>query len=110
MRTPSFFVACILLITSSAVARDIFVDNMLGDDRRGGSVAAPTGDGGGPCQSIAKALRIALPGDRIIVANTGQPYRESITVQGPRHSGSERYPTTIIGNGATLDGTISMTN
>jgi len=108
MRTPSFFVACLLLITSFAHASDIFVDNMLGDDRRGGSVATVTGEGGGPCRSIAKALRITLPGDRIIVANTGQPYRESITVQGPRHSGSERYPTMIIGNGATLDGTISM--
>ena len=42
------------------------------------------------------------------MANTGQPYRESITLQGPDHSGSDRYPTMIIGNGATLDGTNSM--
>lgn len=108
MRTHSFIAACILLACSSASGSDIFVNNVQGDDRRGGSMAIVTGEGGGPCRSIAKALRIALPGDRIIVANTGQPYRESITLQGPNHSGSDRYPTMIIGNGATLDGTASL--
>jgi len=107
MRTP-FVAACLLLICSAASARDIYVNNMLGDDRRGGSMELPTGTEGGPCRSIAKALRIALPGDRIVVANTGQPYRESITIQGPKHSGSDRFPTVIAGNGATLDGTISL--
>jgi hypothetical protein len=93
---------------SSAVARDIFVNNVLGDDRRGGTMAAVGDEGTGPCRSIAKALRIACPGDHIVVANTGQPYRESITVQGPRHSGIDRFPTIIRGNGATLDGSMSM--
>jgi hypothetical protein len=98
----------ILLLGASAHARDIFVDNVLGDDRRAGTMAAVAGETGGPCRSIAKALRIALPGDRIVVAKTARPYRESITIQGPRHSGDDRYPLVIVGNGATLDGTFSL--
>jgi hypothetical protein len=97
-----------LLAAAAAPARDIYVNNQLGDDRRGGWLPQPAGEGGGPCRSIAKALRIAQPGDRILVANTGQPYREGITVQGPRHSGTDNYPLVIIGNGATLDGTMSL--
>jgi hypothetical protein len=108
MRSYTNTIACILLVTSSAVARDIFVDNVIGDDRRGGSMATVTGDLGGPCRSIAKALRVAQPGDRIVIAKTAEPYRESITIQGPRHSGTDRYPLVIIGNGATLDGTVSL--
>src|SRR5262245_5623529 len=92
----------LLLGCSSAVAGDIFVNNVVGDDRRGGSSPVVTSESGGPCRSIAKALRISLPGDRIVIANTGQPYREGITLQGGRHSGSDRFPTTILGNGATL--------
>ena len=98
----------ILFLGVSAHARDIFVDNLLGDDRRAGTMAAVAGETGGPCRSIAKVLRIALPGDRIVVAKTAEPYRESITIQGPRHSGDDRYPLVIAGNGATLDGTFSL--
>ncbi len=109
MRFSAVFVVLSSLISSSSVlARDIFVNNVVGDDRRGGSMAEVSGEGLGPCRSIAKALRIASPGDHIVLANTGQPYRESITLQGPRHSGIDRYPTIISGNGATLDGTISL--
>jgi hypothetical protein len=100
--------ALVCFAAPSLFARDIFVNNLLGDDRRGGSLPAPAGEGGGPCRSIAKALRIAQPGDRIVIAKTDQPYRESITLQGPHHSGDERFPTTIVGNGATLDGTASL--
>src|SRR5437762_10801500 len=110
MRFAVVVVVLALMSVSSALARDIFVNNVLGDDRRGGTMAAVGDEGTGPCRSIAKALRIAYPGDRIIVANTGQPYREGITVQGPRHSGLDRFPTIISGNGATLDGSMSLSD
>jgi len=90
------------------LARDIYVDNVNGDDRQGGHLPQVQGEGGGPCRSITKALRIAQPGDRIVVANTGVPYRECLTLQGPQHSGSDNFPTQINGNGATLDGTMSL--
>jgi hypothetical protein len=47
---------------------------------------------------------MAQAGDHIIVANTGQPYRESLTLTGHRHSGSPLGPLVISGNGAVLDG------
>jgi hypothetical protein len=108
MRFAAIAVLVSLISVSLTSARDIFVNNVLGDDRRGGTMAAVGDEGTGPCRSIAKALRITSPGDRIVVANTGQPYRESITVQGPRHSGIDRFPTIISGNGATLDGSMSL--
>src|SRR4051794_38601022 len=95
------------LFASPALARDIFVDNQLGDDRRAGTSPIVTGETG-PCLSIAKALRVAQPADRIVIANTGRAYREGITLQGARHSGTTRFPLTIVGNGAVLDGTMSL--
>jgi len=108
MRTLLLAVTGLFVSPTSIFAVDIFVDNVLGDDRRGGSAATVSSEGIGPCRTIGKALRVAPPGDRIVVANTGQPYREGITLQGPRHSGSDRFPTTIAGNGATLDGSVSL--
>jgi len=108
MRRFMFVYTCLVAMASQASAIDIYVDNLLGDDRRAGTSTIVSGDGGGPCRTISRALRAATPGDRIIIANTGQPYRESLTLQGPRLSGSDRYPTTIVGNGATLDGTAPL--
>jgi hypothetical protein len=103
--------ACLVMVIaplSATLARDIFVDNRLGDDRRTGGAPESTGEVVGPCRSIAKALRVARPGDRIVLASTGEPYREAISIQGPRHSGSDRFPLVILGNGATLDGSIPL--
>ncbi|MCI0357967.1 MAG: right-handed parallel beta-helix repeat-containing protein [Planctomycetaceae bacterium] len=97
-----------LVVPTLASARDIYVDNVNGDDRLGGHSPTAQGEAGGPCRSIAKALRIARNGDRVILANTGVPYRECVTIQGPRNSGDENYPLQIQGNGATLDGTMSL--
>ncbi len=100
----------ILLLTGVAVyggnvqGRDIFVNNKTGDNRRDGSSAVMVGQAGGPCRSIGRALELAKNGDRIIVAATGEPYRESITLQASRHSGDKRRSFEIIGNGAVLDG------
>lgn len=91
-----------------ASARDIFVDNVNGDDHRGGQAPISQGAAGGPCRSIAKALRIAGKSDRIVLANTGVPYRECVALQGANHSGDEIAAFQIVGNGATLDGTVSL--
>lgn len=85
-------------------ARDIFVNNELGDDQSDGGSADAGDAAGSPVRSIRRALVLAGPGDRIILAKTSQPYRESVTLQGPRHSGIALRPFTIIGNGAILDG------
>ncbi len=94
----------LLLLSSPAFARDIFVDNIGGDDRHEGRAPVARNVGGGPCRTIAQALRLARGGDRIVLAPTGEPYRECITLHGAQHSGSARRPFVILGNGATLDG------
>jgi hypothetical protein len=55
-------------------------------------------------RTIEKALRLARQGDRIQVENTGEPYRESISLTGSRHSGYSLEPFVLAGNGAVLDG------
>lgn len=91
-----------------ADARDIYVDNRNGDDRNDGSQPSIGSVGVGPCRTVTRALKHAQKGDRIILADTGEPYRESITLQGGRHSGSADIPFVIVGNGATLDGTSAV--
>lgn len=92
------------VLVGNAVARDLYVDNLAGDDGRNGQSSDSRGLVSGPCRSIGRALRLAGPGDRIIVAATGEPYRESITLQGGWHSGTELQPFRIVGNGAVIDG------
>ncbi len=97
---------CLVLLLWSipAVGRDIFVDNTGGDDRSTGQQPRNTVDRSGPVQTIAKALWLAASGDAIVLAKTDQPYRESISLVGSRHSGTARQPFVIRGNGAILDG------
>lgn len=96
-----------LLITSPVVARDLIVDNLRGSDSQNdrGLIAGPATYG--PYRSINRALAGAQTGDRIVLTNTGEPYRESISLNGLRHSGYPGAPFEIIGNGATLDGTVA---
>ncbi len=91
-------------ISAGASARDIFVNNVAGDDRFTGAAASTQGARIGPCKTIARALELAAKGDRIVLAATGEPYRESITLQAGRHSGSGDRPFEIVGGGATLLG------
>lgn len=96
-------------IVTSASARDIFVDNLGGDDRNNGATLRPQGKSNGPCKTIGKALRLVMSGDRIILmAHPDEPYRETIAVQGGFCSGREGSPVEIIGNGAVLDGSVSL--
>jgi parallel beta-helix repeat protein len=106
MRTLAFVVV-FLSLASTASAADWFVDNVAGDDRLSGYSPTSISNYDGPVRTIAKALRHASHNDRIILANTGEPYRESISLVG-RHSGDEQLPFMIIGNGAVLDGQLPV--
>jgi hypothetical protein len=95
----------ICLLIRQAAARDIFVDNVGGDDKNTGLHAQNQGDTPSPVRTIAKALRLARAGDRIVLAVSAQPYRECVALVGTRHSGAARLtPFILEGNGATLDG------
>jgi hypothetical protein len=87
-----------------AAARDIFVDNVAGNDRAMGRQPHHAADGTGPVRTIRAALCQARPSDTIVLANTQRPYRESISVVGSCRSGTDQEPFTIRGNGAVLDG------
>jgi hypothetical protein len=96
-------IACLLV--RQAAARDIHVDNVGGDDKNDGMYAQSQGDTPSPLRTIAKALRLARTGDRILLANSGAPYRECVSLVGTRHSGAGRgAPFILDGNGAALDG------
>jgi hypothetical protein len=85
-------------------ARDIYVNNVMGDDRATGRYPAIYGRGEGPLLTLGRALAIASKGNRVILADTGEPYRESVTLQAGRNSGFPEEPFVIEGNGAVLDG------
>lgn len=103
-RLATFGLLSVLLATSSLQARDLVVDNVNGSDSQNdrGKVLGPATYG--PYRTINRALKGALPGDRIVLTNTGEPYRECIALAGPQHSGAPGAPFEIVGNGATLDG------
>ncbi|MBC8351828.1 MAG: right-handed parallel beta-helix repeat-containing protein [Planctomycetes bacterium] len=93
-----------MLLSTASSARDIFVDNIAGDDRRDGSTERVSGRAGGPVRSLRRALALASGSDRVVLQDTGEPYRESVTLQAGKHTGVPTRPFTIVGNGATLDG------
>lgn len=107
-RIVVIFVGAVGLVAGALPVRaaDIFVNNTLGDDRSDGGRPEPGPLG--PVRTIARALRLAEPGDRIVLADTGQPYRESISLVGSRHSGRGSRPLVLDGNGAVLDGSAAV--
>ena len=97
-------IACGVLAASAAYARDIYVSNAAGDDRFKG--VHPTNEipHAGPVRTIANGLRLAAPGDRVVVENTGRAYRESVSLVGPNNSASAVEEFILEGNGAALEG------
>jgi len=102
---PGMALALLVLFGSTCVqAREIYVDNVGGDDSFTGRQQRMTSDLSGPVRTIARALQLAQSGDRIVLTANEEPYRESITLSGSRHSGYSEHPFVIQGNGAVLDG------
>jgi hypothetical protein len=94
-----------LLVLSGAVrGGTIYVDSRLGDDRYDGRSPTPNGETSGPVQSLRAAVRRVNTGDSIELAKDGATYYGSLTLFGPRNSGSSLRSFTINGNGATLSG------
>jgi len=85
-------------------ARDIYVDNLVGNDEFDGLHSVVSDSRTGPVQSLRRAMHIARFGDQINLTRTGAIYYDSLSLTGSRHSGTPNYPFTLIGNGATLSG------
>ena len=105
MRFPAIICFLLLCLANSTHARVIYVNNTMGDDRYRGESPDLNSTGDGPCRTIRRALQLAHNGDFINIAKTGKVYREEITLQGERNSGNKKNAFTILGNGATLEGT-----
>ena len=106
MRMRRAWVAIVVcLLAGNAAARDIYVDNLAGNDKNTGLHARGVNDTTGPVRTIAKALRLAEAGDRVMLAKNDEPYRECVSLVGSRNSGSAPLiPFIFDGNGSTLDG------
>lgn len=96
-------VSCAIL-AATGFGAEFFVNNRTGEDFFDGRSPQPNNAGSGPVRTIARALQLASGSDRITLAKTEEPYRESITLFGSRHSGLPGQPLVIAGNEAVLDG------
>jgi hypothetical protein len=105
IRTVFFASLFFAFLTISLCADDIYVNNQTGDDRFNGRPSISGSANSGAVRTITRALEIARQGDRIVVEKTAVPYREGLTIQGARHSGTDLQPFEIVSNGAILDGT-----
>jgi hypothetical protein len=103
-----YFAICWLgVLAGSARAVDYYVNNLGGNDRFDGRAEGAAGGRSGPWRTLERAMLVVGPGDRLHLAKTAQPYRESLQL-GAKQSGQPGMPLTIVGHGATLDGTHSI--
>lgn len=84
-------------------ARDIYVNNLQGNDSFYG-ITEKSININGPVRTIGQALKLAHAGDRIVLAKTEEPYRESVTFFGQKNSCAPGNSFRLEGNGAILDG------
>lgn len=96
--------AWLLVVTGMVRGGTIYVDSRLGNDRYDGAHPKPTGFTSGPVRSLAAAMQRVDSGDTVELANNGTPYFGSVTLFGPRHSGTFSRSFEIRGNGAMLSG------
>lgn len=110
IRFQPFFLILFALISFSSfsAAREIYVDNVYGNDDFAG-LSPKAIDMNGPVRTIKHALEIAHSSDCVILANNPErPYQESVIVGGERNSGMPGFPFRIKGNGATIDGSAEI--
>lgn len=98
---------CVQLMSAadSAKAANLYVNNELGSDELLGGQSERMGRQG-PVETINCAIRLAAPGDRIVVAKTATPYREQISISGHCLRGLPHRKFVLESDGAVLDGTV----
>ena len=84
------------------------MDNLKGDDASNGLDAERIDLANGPVRTIARGLQLTRLGGTVNIANTGQPYYESMELVGGKLSGSPSNPLIIEGNGAELNGSFPV--
>lgn len=98
-------IACVVCLHASFVhAKNVYVDNVLGDDRYDGLLDHVIDQVSGPVRTLRQAMMVANHSDQIVLTRPGAVYYDSLSLTGKRHSGTANFPFTINGNGATLSG------
>lgn len=97
-------ILCCLVAPHVAEARTLYVDNRNGSDASDGLFQQSRSEWSGPVRSIRRVLQLARSGDTIELAKNADPYYETISLMGVRHSGSANSPFVIEGHGATISG------
>lgn len=96
MRKLLIWMGFLAALANSAPARDLYVNNVQGQDSR---------DGLSPASALAtveKALQLATAGDTVHLTPTDQDYREKILLKDK--GGEPGQPITLDGHGIFLDG------
>lgn len=104
LRFAFCFVLVVLASSMPASAKVIYVDNRIGNELNDGSAPSIVGLRSGPVKSFTRARLLMGPGDVIEIANTGEPYYDSLRLIGARSSGVPSQPVVVNGNGAIIDG------
>ena len=94
MKKLLILTACGALL--SLTAADVFVNNQTGSDANDGLAADRA------AATFDKAMKVAKPGDRLIIANTGTPYFESLFLKGDLGKDGQNF--VVEGNGAVVSG------
>ncbi len=93
-------------VANTTSKTNYFVDNRVGSDELDGLAPVPSPDGkSGPTATLMAAIKKAGVGARIVIANTGLDYRETIRIRNFR-KGRAGNPLVIDGNGATVSGLV----
>ncbi len=103
-RELSLFLLVVLACQHIAGAGVLFVDNRNGNDAADGRFPRAMSAQSGPVRTIRRVLELAQHGETIELTKNAQPYYETLSLMGIRHSGSPDEPFIIRGNGAILSG------
>ncbi len=87
--------ALLAILSGSVYGNDFFVNNKTGNDSASGSTEHDA------FLTLAKAAPLLAAGDRLVIANTGTPYNETLSL---RKNGAPGKPIIIEGNGSVLSG------
>ena len=98
-------VACLVALWSMDLrAETLYVNNITGEDSYDGRAAEAINEFNGPFRTIRHALEKARAGWTIVIADSGEPYREAISVSGTQLGRSVDLPLRIVGNNAVISG------
>lgn len=104
MRTELLTIVLLLTFAGMAEARTIYVDSRVGNNAYDGTSAEPINAWVGPVRTLRRAQELVCPGDSLLLVDNGTPYYGSLTLFGPKFSGSPTRPFRLIGGGAVISG------